>query len=167
MSASGPGSLRRLGPSLLVAALVVAVDQLTKWWAVNALSDRTIHVVGSLQLNLTFNSGMAFSQGSGLGPVIAVIALVVVVSLLVSLRQEGSSLSVVAVGMVIGGATSNVADRLLRSGGDGFLQGAVVDFVDFQWWPVFNMADVAITVGGALLLLSAFRAGRRAPTAPT
>jgi signal peptidase II len=56
----------------------------------------------------------------------------------------------VVLGLVLGGAVGNVADRVFRDG-NGFLGGAVVDFIDFQWWPVFNLADAAI-VAGALLL---------------
>jgi signal peptidase II len=55
---------------------------------------------------------------------------------------------------VCGGAAGNVVDRLFR--GDGWLHGAVVDFIDLQWWPVFNIADAAITVGAVLLLVSTF-----------
>ena len=68
---------------MLIAAVVVLVDQLTKQWALNALADRNIDVVGSLRFNLAFNTGMAFSQGTGLGPIIGIVALVVVVGLLV------------------------------------------------------------------------------------
>jgi len=52
----------------------------------------------------------------------------------------------------------NLSDRLLRAG-DGFLGGAVVDFVDLQWWPVFNVADAAVVVGGLMLVLDSMRAG--------
>jgi signal peptidase II len=144
-----------LAPSLAVAALVVAVDQLTKAWALDRLAGgRDIDLFWTLRLHLTFNSGMAFGRGGGLGPVIGVVALVVVLVLLGSLRRSGGWLAAVAVGAVVGGAIGNIADRLFRSD-DGFLQGAVIDFIDFQWWPVFNVADVGITVGGALLLVSA------------
>jgi len=154
---------RRLWPvSAGVALAVLVLDQLTKSWAVSHLDDRTVHVIWTLQLNLTFNSGMAFSQGEGLGPVIAVLALGIVVFLLLSLRQTGSVLSAVAVGLVLGGAVGNLTDRLFRSGGEGFLQGAVGDFIDFQWWPIFNVADIGVTVGGALLVITSLRAGREA-----
>jgi signal peptidase II len=103
---------------------------------------------------------MAFSRGEGLGPVIGVLALVVVAALLVSLRRQTSVASTAAVGLVIGGAAGNVVDRLFRS--PGWLRGAVVDFIDLQWWPIFNVADVAITVGGLLLLLGSFVGARRA-----
>ena len=138
-----------------LAFLIVLVDQVTKTWAVNALDDgRIIHVIWTLQFALGFNSGMAFSQGEGLGPVIGVIALIAVVVLLISLRRTGSTMSSIGVALVCGGAAGNVVDRLFR--GDGWLHGAVVDFIDLQWWPVFNIADAAITVGAVLLLVSTF-----------
>ena len=140
-----------------LAFAVVAVDQLTKTWAVNALDDgRIIHVIWTLQFALGFNSGMAFSQGEGIGPIIGVIALIAVVVLLISLRKSGSTMSSLGVALVCGGAAGNVIDRLFR--GEAWLRGAVVDFIDFQWWPVFNVADAAITVGAVLLLLSTFLA---------
>ncbi len=153
------GRRDQLLPSLAIGGLIVAADQLTKHWAVNRLSGgRTIDLVWTLRFNLTFNSGMAFSQGRGLGPVIGVLALVVVVGLLITLRRSGSRLSTVAVGLVIGGALGNVIDRLLR--GDAWLRGAVVDFIDFQWFPIFNVADIAVNVGGALLVLGSLLSGR-------
>lgn len=144
--------------SVLIAAVWVALDQLTKHWAVNELTDgRTIGVVWTLRFNLAFNSGMAFSQAEGIGPVIGAVALVVVVVLLVSLRRQESLLSAVAVGLIVGGAIGNLVDRLFR--GDGWLRGSVVDFIDLQWWPIFNIADIGITVGGALLIVGALRHG--------
>jgi signal peptidase II len=145
--------------TMAVAAAVLVADQLTKAWAVNALDDRDIDLVWTLRLHLTFNGGMAFSQGRGLGPVISIVALVVVVVLLASLRKGGSTISAVAVGLVVGGAAGNVVDRLFRSGG-GFLGGEVVDFIDFQWWPVFNVADACIVIGGILLLIFSYVSAR-------
>jgi signal peptidase II len=155
--------------SLIVAALVVSADQLTKAWALDRLAGgRDVHLVWTLRLHLTFNRGMAFSRGGGLGPVIAILAIVVVAVLVGSLRRAGGrgTLAAVAVGLVVGGAAGNIADRVARSG-EGFLGGAVVDFIDLQWWPVFNLADAAITVGGALLLLTALRAERQRPAPAT
>ena len=83
-----------------------------------------------------------------------------IVALLVSLRRNGSMLSAVGIGLVIGGAIGNMLDRLFRDG-DGFLGGAVVDFIDLQWWPVFNVADMAITVGGVILVVGSVWSGRR------
>lgn len=142
-----------------IAVGVVAVDQVTKSWAVNALDDRTIELVWTLQLNLAFNNGMAFGQGKGFGPLIAVIATLVIVYLLVSLRTEASRMSTVGMGLLIGGAAGNLIDRLFR--GDGFLRGAVVDFIDLQWFPIFNVADMAVNVGAVLLILNSILAMRR------
>jgi signal peptidase II len=147
--------------SLLVAAIVIAVDQFTKWWALTALDpDHPTHVVWTLQLALSYNSGMAFSRGRGLGPVIGVAARVIIVVFVLKLRAVKGRLATVASGLVIGGALGNICDRLFRSG--GFLRGKVVDFIDFQWWPVFNVADMAITIGGVLLVFSMSRATARA-----
>jgi signal peptidase II len=154
---------RSLLPSVAVAAVVVGLDQLTKHWAVNRLSGgRDIDLVGSLRFRLTFNSGMAFSRGEGLGPIIGIVAVVVVVVLLLGLRREGSRLGDIAAGMVIGGAVGNVVDRLFR--GDGWFHGAVVDFIDLQWWPIFNVADMGVTIGGVLLVLGALFASRAHPS---
>ncbi len=139
--------------SLLVAAVVVGLDQLSKHWAVSQLNDgHTVHVLWTLQFNLAFNSGMAFGGGQGLGPFIGVIAVVVVVFLLLSLRQTSGKLSVVAIGLIVGGAMGNIVDRLFRE--DAWLHGRVVDFIDFQWFPIFNIADMCVNVGGGLLIVS-------------
>ena len=139
--------------SLLIAAVIVGLDQLSKHWAVSQLNDgHTVHVLWTLQFNLAFNSGMAFGSGQGLGPLIGVIAVVVVVFLLLSLRQASGKLSVVAIGLIVGGAMGNIVDRLFRE--DAWLHGRVVDFIDFQWFPIFNIADMCVNVGGGLLIVS-------------
>jgi signal peptidase II len=140
--------------SLGIAAVVLLVDQITKDWALGALADgRSRHVFWTLHWNLTFNSGMAFSRAQGIGPYIGALALVVVVGFVLSLRRSKGVGSSVAVGLVIGGAAGNLADRLFRE--DGWLRGRVVDFIDFEWWPIFNVADIGVTVGGVLILLAA------------
>ena len=143
-----------------IAIAVIALDQLTKHWAVTSLgTDREIDLFWTLRLNLAFNNGMAFGQGQGFGPVIAVIATVVIVYLLVSLQTEASPMGTIGMGLLIGGAAGNLIDRLFR-GDDGFLQGGVVDFIDLQWFPIFNIADIAINVGAALLILNSILAAR-------
>ena len=145
---------------MAIAIGVIAVDQLIKHWAVTSLgTDREIELFWTLQLNLAFNNGMAFGQGQGLGPVIAVLATLVIVYLLVSLRTEASRMSTAGMGLLIGGAAGNLIDRLFR-GDDGFLQGAVVDFIDFQWFPIFNVADMAINVGAGLFILNSILSAR-------
>ena len=150
-------SVRTVRGPLVIAAVVVLVDQLTKHWALSALDDgHVVHVIGSLQLNLAFNSGMAFSRGDGLGPFVPVLAVGVIAALLIALGRSDSPWFAVGVGLVIGGSIGNVLDRLFR--GEGWLRGQVVDFIDLQWWPIFNVADMAIVVGGVLLILSTLRA---------
>jgi len=145
-----------------VALAVYALDQASKSWAVHRLSDgSTIDLVGSLRFNLAFNSGAAFSRGTGFGPLIALLAIGIVVVLIWTSRSSTGRLTSVAMGLVLGGAIGNLSDRLLREGPGGFLGGAVVDFIDLQWWPIFNIADSAVVVGGILLVLSAgFGLGR-------
>lgn len=139
-----------------IVALIVAVDQATKTWALNALDDgHVVHVLWTLQFNLAFNTGMAFSRGGGMGPVIGVVSMAVVVALFVSLRRQRAGLRVVSSAVVAGGALGNIIDRLFR--GDAWLRGAVVDFIDFQWWPIFNVADMAIVVGGIALAVALSR----------
>lgn len=129
------------------AALVVLVlDILTKGWAVSALSDgRDIHIIWTLHLALTRNDGMAFSTGTNVGPFIGMLAIVVIGILLLTMRKQSNVVSLIATGCIIGGATGNVLDRVFR--GSGFMGGAVVDFIDFRWWPVFNVADIGIVCG--------------------
>jgi signal peptidase II len=82
--------------------------------------------------------------------VISVLALVVVAILLRSGRYATKPAMAVAIGLVSGGALGNLIDRAFRAG-DGLLGGGVVDFIDLQWWPVFNIADTAIVVGALML----------------
>ena len=142
--------------SMVIALVAVAVDQLSKQWAVSHLGDGHVdHVVWTLQFNLSFNSGMAFGRAQGWGPVIAVVATVVVLVFVLTLRQTDSKMSKAAVGLIVGGALGNLVDRLFRN--EAWLRGRVVDFIDFQWFPIFNVADMCINVGGALLIISYLR----------
>ena len=148
---------RALSPlSVAVAAALVAADHATKWWALNALDDRDIDLVWKLRFHLVFNEGASFGLGSRFAPFVALAALVVV--LLVFRQTVGMHTRVaqVAVGLILGGAVGNVLDRLLRES-DGFLRGAVVDFIDVQFWPVWNVADMGIFFGAIFLALFAGR----------
>jgi signal peptidase II len=150
---------RAVAALIAVAAAVVAVDQLTKWLALRELTTRDIHLIGSLRLHLVYNNGTAFGLGSKFAPVIALVAVGIVVALLGVGRQLRGRLPLVAVAAIVGGAVGNLLDRLFRHG-HGFLGGPVVDFVDLQWWPVFNVADMAITCGAVVLALTAGREGK-------
>lgn len=143
----------------IIIALVVICDQVTKHWALNALNNgRTIDIFWTLRFNLVFNSGMAFSKGQGLGRFIGLLAIGVAVWLWLSLRKVSTTIGVVGTAMLIGGAIGNVVDRLFR--GDAWLRGSVVDFIDLQWFPVFNVADSSVTIGAILLIYSSIVASR-------
>jgi signal peptidase II len=153
MTASGG---RHRGTFAAAAAVVVVLDQLTKHWALAALSDGPVDLVGSLRLNLVFNDSAAFSLGGGNTTVIALIGVVLVgVLVTMGLRAERRAWAL-GLGILLGGALGNLADRAFRDG-DGFLGGRVVDMVDLQWWPVFNLADVALWVGIGTLALASWR----------
>lgn len=143
--ASGRAAYRRALP---LAALVVLLDQLSKWWIL-ALMDppRQIEVTPFFNLVLAWNRGVSFSlfhSGAAAAPyILSAVALAVVGGLTWWLSRQERLLPVLAIGLVIGGALGNVIDRLRF--------GAVVDFLDVyvgNWhWPAFNLADSAITLG--------------------
>jgi signal peptidase II len=146
------GTRRTLAIAAATAAPVVAFDQLTKSWAVHRLADRPIHVVWTLDLRLTFNSGAAFSIGPGLTPFLTVVGVFLVGMLVLMSRSLSRTSAALALGLLLGGALGNLSDRLFRDFG-----GKVVDFVDFGWWPVFNVADAALFCGAILLVLTNVR----------
>jgi signal peptidase II len=148
----------RLRVLLAVGAVVIAADQFTKWWAVRALSDGPNDVVWTLRFRLIGNTGAAFSKVEGLGPVLGIIITVVVVAMFVFRDRIQVGPQFVAYSAIFGGAIGNLIDRLFR--GDGWWRGAVVDFIDFQWYPVFNVADIAVVCGGIALLVMSWWAGR-------
>ena len=128
------------------AAVWLGLDQLTKQWALSALSDGPNHVIGPLSFRLVFNSGSAFGINALSGLWLGLLAIVVVGFLLFYSRNLPSKAMTVLLGLVIGGALGNLADRIFRAG-DGFLSGSVVDFIDLSRWPVFNLADSGIVIG--------------------
>ena len=132
---------------------MILVDQLTKIWAVAGLSDGPVDVFGEvLQFRLYRNPGAAFSSFTGGGPVIGVIAAVVAVALAVLLPRIDLRIDRLGLSLIMGGALGNLTDRIFR--GDGFLDGAVIDFISPSFFPSFNIADSAITIGVALMLWS-------------
>lgn len=140
----------------VVAALAIALDQLSKSWALSALDGRSIDLVLGARLALTFNSGAAFSIGSGRPALFAGIAVITVVALSVFVaRSPLNRVRIVAFGLIIGGALGNVVDRLLRDH-----EGKVVDFIDLGWWPVFNVADSWLFIGVVLIMFDAWRGDR-------
>ncbi|GAB4106380.1 hypothetical protein GCM10028790_53990 [Micromonospora taraxaci] len=138
---------------VLIAAVVLASDQATKYWAESALSDgQTISIVGDLlSLRLVYNPGAAFSIGSAYTWIFAVFAAAAVVAVTVVARRVTSRPWAVALGLVLGGATTHLLDRLFRE--PGFARGHVVDFIDYAGFFVGNVADIALVVGVAIVML--------------
>ena len=140
---------------------VAAVDQITKTLAENHLDPfRRTHVMGPVYLELTYNRGAAFSMGTGVTPILEAVVVVLIVGLLLFARRASRSAPVpvsIAFGLLLGGALSNLGDRLFRqpSIGGVAVHGGVVDFIRaVGWWPVFNVADSCIVVGVIVLALT-------------
>jgi signal peptidase II len=142
-----------IGLWLTVVVVVYLVDQGTKWWAERALDDgRPRALVGDLlQLHLTHNPGAAFSTGTGYTAVLTVVALVVIAVCISMASRLRSPAWAVALGLVLGGALGNVTDRLFRAPGP--FRGHVVDFLELPHWPIFNIADSAISVAAVLFVV--------------
>ena len=147
--------------ALIAAVAVIGFDQLTKWLVVERLSDGPYNLIeGFLRLRLVRNPGAAFGLLPGAGSIIALIAIAAAVMIfLVAGRLEGRW-EALALGLVLGGALGNLIDRVFR--GPGLFDGKVVDFVDFDFFATFNVADSAITVGAILAVLLAFLAPQAA-----
>lgn len=143
---------RRVRLLLSVAAVVLAVDVVTKVLAVRMLTPgQPVPIIGeTVTWTLVRNSGAAFSMATGYTWVLTLIASAVVVGIIWMSRRLVSPWWAVGMGMILGGALGNLGDRVFRA--PGRLQGHVVDFLSIGWWPVFNLADPAV-VGGAILLV--------------
>jgi signal peptidase II len=152
--------LTRLAALYGTAALVLAADQLTKYLVVSNLAGRPpVKVVGSfVELRYTTNSGGAFSLLTGAPLFFGVMAIVIIAGIIYTARRAEGLPMVLALGLVLGGALGNLSDRLFR--GDAVFDGEVVDFVKVGIWPVFNLADSCVVVGGVLLVLLFSRADR-------
>ena len=150
---------------LALAAAVIVLDQLTKWYMVDVVMapPRVIEVTPFFNLVMTWNRGVSFGMlgdESGAGSwLLSLVAAAIVAGLVFWLRRADRPILAVALGLVIGGALGNVIDRLRL--------GAVADFLDFHLagyhWPAFNLADSAITVGVIALVVPSLFPGRKLP----
>lgn len=149
---------------MTLAAIVVVIDQATKWYVVNHVMNppTVIAVNGFIDLVMVWNRGVSFGffgSDSASGPfILAALAGAIVVFLVIWLRSVADRFLALALGLVIGGAVGNIIDRLQW--------GAVADFVSvtlafiplalFNPWPAFNVADAAISIGVVLILYDGF-----------
>ena len=139
-----------------VALVAYAVDLGSKQWALSALADGDIAVLGDwFTLHLTSNPGAAFSTGTGFTIVFTCLAMVAVVVVLWLSRRIASVGWALGLGFLLGGVGGNLTDRIVREPEP--LHGHVVDFLMLPNWPVFNVADICINVAAGLIILQTFR----------
>jgi signal peptidase II len=131
-----------------LAAVVLGLDQATKWWMLQrlALGESVPLLPGVFHLTLVRNPGIAFGLFARHGGLVLGLALLLLAVLVVTVKSKPSAWPAPvpwAMGLILGGALGNLVDRVRF--------GAVVDFLDFRVWPVFNLADSCITVGAVLI----------------
>ena len=159
--------VRDTGKWLVLAALLVVLDQLTKYLAVQGIpAGSSIPLLPSLALVLTYNTGAAFSflaSASGWQRWFFVLVAVAASALIIWMlhRHRGETFLCIGLALILGGAIGNLVDRVLV--------GAVVDFILVYWrqyqWPAFNVADSCITIGAGMLIWDSLRPSRKAQRA--
>jgi signal peptidase II len=133
------------------ALTVVALDSVTKWWARHSWAHQGRHLVGPVWLRVTYNSGISFSLNHSLPLLTTVVALVFVVAVAAVALRAAGGLGAIGLGLLLGGGLSNELDRLVRSPHE------VTDFIAVGWFPVFNVADAAVTVGLVIVIVELLR----------
>ncbi len=142
----------RVATVATVAVVVLAADLLTQQWARTQLISHPVHVIGPVNFVFVLNSGFAFSLLRGHPLLVALIEIVLSVAVAALAYRTRYSGTAVAAALVLGGAVGNLADRVVFPYG-----GAVVDFISLPHWPVFNVSDIGVTLGVALLILAGIR----------
>jgi signal peptidase II len=142
----------------LAAVVMVAIagDQLTKHAVTSRLAlDESSRVVGPLSIHRVENSGIAFGFFTSATSVVIALTAIAVIWMLVYFARSGARHPVIpaGLGLLIGGSVSNLVDRVRL--------GHVTDFIDFGWWPAFNLADSFIVIGVAILLVAMLGTDRR------
>lgn len=154
------GLLQWAGLAAVAVAAVIA-DQVTKHVVTSTLAlDDSAHVIGPFSIHHVQNSGIAFGLFSSATAGVTVVTGIAVVWMLVFFARSGARHPVLpaALGLLIGGSMSNLLDRVRL--------GHVTDFIDFKYWPAFNLADSFIVVG-VIILLGALAAADRSPRPPS
>lgn len=139
--------------AIVVGLLTVAIDQATKQWALSSLGDGARRPLFGdlLGFELHFNPGAAFSFLTGSTWIFTVVAAVVVLALPLWIRRTSSRPWTITLGVVWGGAAGNLVDRLFRQ--PGFGRGHVVDFIAYGRWFIGNVADIALVLGIAVIVV--------------
>ncbi len=146
---------RRSNVSVLVGALgVVSAYSATKWWVRRHVTASGRHLLGPLWLRLTYNSGISFSFSAATPLVTSLVTLALVLALAGVAVRATNGLATVGFGLLVGGGAGNALDRLTH------LPHRVTDFLALGWFPVFNVADAAVSLGVASLVLALLRGQR-------
>lgn len=145
--------------ALGLSAIWLLLDQATKVLALAALEDGSTISLGPVDLTAVKNEGGAFGLEPGVPGLFIVVTLLVLLLIARALPRTDRLSLAAAYGLIGGGALGNLVDRLFRE--PGFPRGAVVDFVDLGWWPVFNVADTGIVVGAVVLALLLVKVDRQ------
>ena len=138
-----------------VAVAAIVADQVTKHVVTSTLSiDESVHVIGPLSIHHVQNTGIAFGFFAGATSIVTIVTAIAVAWMLVFFARSGARHPVLpaALGLLAGGSISNLADRVRL--------GHVTDFIDFSYWPAFNLADSFIVVGVVILLAALVAADR-------
>jgi signal peptidase II len=154
---SSSSSSRHRLQFVVVAVAAYAVDLGTKLLAVAHLTPhQKVDVVGGLlRFDLVRNPGAAFSTGTSYTIVLSAIALLAAGVVIRFGRRLGDRIWAVGLGLLLAGVCGNLTDRVFRD--PGFLRGHVVDFLELPHWPVFNVADMLIDAGVALIIIQTWR----------
>lgn len=133
---------------LILPILIILFDQITKFIVEKYLYFKEISVIDEILLfTYVQNRGGAWGIFNNIPLLFIILVPIIVIGLFCYAWRSKNKLEIISVYMIIGGALGNYIDRLVR--------GYVVDFIDFRIWPVFNMADIFVVLGGILLILSA------------
>jgi signal peptidase II len=149
---------------LFMVGATIVLDQLTKYLALEGISAaEPINIFPFLDLKLTWNQGVSFGIfGGGSVPPFVLILIAILISMFLIWQLWNSKKLILGMGfgLIIGGALGNVIDRAIY--------GAVIDFILLSWkswsWPVFNLADMAISCGVGLIIIDSLWPGRRSTT---
>lgn len=143
--------------AIAVAVITLLIDQLTKIWALHALTPgESVHLIGDvLRLTIIRNPGAAFSIGNQATRLLTLIAVGVLVVIVVSIRKLGHLGWAICLGLLLGGAVGNLIDRFFREPGVG--RGHVIDMIDYGGLFIGNVADIAIVVAAAMIAVLAWK----------
>lgn len=143
------GNLRLL---ILISSCIMALDQFTKFLVQSRMNFGSSIVVikGLLDISYVTNDGAAFGLFRGWNPIFIMVTFIAIVFIFVYYRQFKDDLWMrIALGFLLGGAVGNLIDRIRIN--------QVIDFINFRWWPSFNVADISVCIGAGMLLIRIIR----------